>query len=107
MYNILKSSGSLKQEVKCKINRFSYNFIYGNIRINFPSGFDLAQPMTPAQRRVVRRYIQSCARNGRNSFYVTIFKEGKTQKYFEYKMFYADDVDNIMQDIDDYFDSYK
>lgn len=30
MYNILKSSGSLKQEVKCKINRFSYNFIYGS-----------------------------------------------------------------------------
>ena len=29
MYNILKSSGSLKQEVKCKISRFSYNFIYG------------------------------------------------------------------------------
>lgn len=79
----------------------------GNIRINFPSGFDLAQPMTPAQRRVVRRYIQTCARNSRNGFYVTIFKEGKTQKYFEYKMFYADDVDNIMQDIDDYFDSYK
>lgn len=29
MYNILKSSGSLKQEVKYKISRFSYNFIYG------------------------------------------------------------------------------
>lgn len=31
MYNILKSSGSLKQEVKCKISRFSYNFIYGRL----------------------------------------------------------------------------
>ena len=31
MYNILKSSGSLKQEVKCKISRFSYNFIYGKL----------------------------------------------------------------------------
>lgn len=45
----------------------------GNIRINFPSGFDLSQPMTPPQRRVMRRYIQECARDNRNGFYVTIF----------------------------------
>ena len=35
MYNILKSSGSLKQEVKCKISRFSYNFIYGDDPYNY------------------------------------------------------------------------
>lgn len=72
----------------------------GNIRINYPSGFDLAQPMTPEQERVMRRYIQDCARASRNGFYVTIFKEGKTQEYFEYDKIY---VDMIMKDIDNYF----
>lgn len=74
----------------------------GNIRINYPSGFDLAQPMTPEQEKVMRRYIQDCSRVSRNGFYVTIFKEGKTQKYFEYDKFY---VDMIMRDIDNYFNN--
>lgn len=72
----------------------------GNIRINYPSGFDLSQPMTAEQDKVMRRYIQDCARNNRNGFYVTIFKEGKTQKYFEYDKVY---VDSVMRDIDKYF----
>ena len=75
----------------------------GNIRINYPSGFDLGQLMTPEQKKVMRKYIQDCARNSRNGFYVTIFKKGKTQKYFDYDKIYADSVDDIMQDIDDYF----
>lgn len=74
----------------------------GNIRINYPSGFDLAQPMTPEQEKVMRRYIQDCSRVSRNGFYVTIFKEGKTQKYFEYDKFY---VDMIIRDIDNYFNN--
>ena len=72
----------------------------GNIRINYPSGFDLSQPMTPKQEIVMRRYIQTCSRNSRNGFYVTIFKNGKTQKYFEYDKVY---VDSVMRDIDRYF----
>lgn len=72
----------------------------GNIRINYPSGFDLSQPMTPEQEKIMRRYIQDCARNNKNGFYVTIFKEGKTQKYFEYDKVY---VDSVMRDIDRYF----
>lgn len=72
----------------------------GNIRINYPNGFDLSQPMTPEQEKIMRRYIQDCARNNRNGFYVTIFKEGKTQKYFEYDKVY---VDSVMRDIDRYF----
>ena len=74
----------------------------GNIRINYPSGFDLAQPMTPKQENVMRRYIQECSRVNRNGFYVTIFKEGKTQEYFEYDKIY---VDMIMRDIDNYFNN--
>ena len=73
----------------------------GNIRINYPSGFDLSQPMTPKQEMVMRRYIQTCSRDSRNNgFYVTIFKNGKTQEYFEYDKVY---VDTIMRDIDRYF----
>ena len=72
----------------------------GNIRINYPSGFDLSQPMTPKQEIVMRRYIQTCARESQNGFYETIFKEGKTQKYFEYDKVY---VDMVMRDIDNYF----
>jgi hypothetical protein len=73
----------------------------GNIRINYPSGFDLSQPMTPKQEMVMRRYIQTCSRDSRNNgFYVTIFKHGKTQEYFEYDKVY---VDTIMRDIDRYF----
>jgi hypothetical protein len=77
----------------------------GNIRINYPSGFDLSQPMTPEQEIVMRRYIQDCARRSRNGFYVTIFKEGKAQKYFEYDKIYADMADVILRDIYDYFNS--
>lgn len=77
----------------------------GNIRINHPSGFDLSQPMTPEQRIVMSRYIQDCARYNRNGFYITIFKGGKTQKYFEYDKIYADIADVIIKDIDDYFNS--
>lgn len=73
----------------------------GNIRINYPSGFDLSQPMTSKQEMVMRRYIQTCSRDSRNrGFYVTIFKNGKTQEYFEYYKVY---VDTIMRDIDNYF----
>lgn len=72
----------------------------GNIRINYPSGFDLAQPMTNSQKMVMRLYIQECARASRNGLYVTIFKDGKTQKYFEYDKIY---VDAVMRDIDNYF----
>ena len=75
---------------------------FGNIRINYPSGFDLAQPMTPEQEKVMRRYIQECARVSRNGFYVTIFKNGKTQEYFEYDKIY---VDMILRDIEKYFDN--
>lgn len=74
----------------------------GNIRINYPSGFDLSQPMTPEQERVMCRYIQDCARTSRNGFYVTIFKEGKTQTYFEYDKVY---VDMVMRDINNYFNN--
>ena len=74
----------------------------GNIRINYPSGFDLAQPMTPEQEKVMRRYIQECARVSRNGFYVTIFKEGKTQEYFDYDKIYSD---IILRDINNYFDN--
>ena len=75
----------------------------GNIRINYPSGFDLSQPMTSKQEIVMRRYIQSCARDSRNNgFYVTIFKEGKAQKYFEYDKVY---VDMVIRDIDNYFNN--
>lgn len=72
----------------------------GNIRISYPSGFDLAQPMTPEQKIVMRLYIQECARVSRNGFYVTIFKDGHRQKYFDYDKIY---VDMIMRDIDSYF----
>ena len=54
---------------------------------------------------VIRRYIQDCARRSRNGFYVTIFKEGKAQKYFEYDKIYADMADVILRDIYDYFNS--
>ena len=74
----------------------------GNIRINYPSGFDLAQPMTPEQKMVMRLYIQECSRASRNGFYVTIFKEGKTQEYFEYDKAY---VDTVMRDINNYFNN--
>ena len=74
----------------------------GNIRINYPSGFDLAQPMTPEQKMVMRLYIQECSRVSRNGFYVTIFKEGKTQEYFEYDKAY---VDTVMRDINNYFNN--
>ena len=74
----------------------------GNIRINYPSGFDLAQPMTSDQEKVIRRYIQDCSRVNRNGFYVTIFKEGKAQKYFEYDKIY---VDMVIRDIDNYFNN--
>jgi hypothetical protein len=77
----------------------------GNIRINYPSGFDLSQPMTSEQRIVISKYIRECARYNRNGFYVTIFKGGKTQKYFEYDKIYADMVDVIIKDIDNYFSS--
>lgn len=74
----------------------------GNIRINYPSGFDLSQPMTPKQEIVMRRYIQACARESKNGFYVTIFKEGKIQEYFDYDKVY---VDMVMRDLDNYFDN--
>ena len=75
----------------------------GNIRINYPSGFDLAQPMTKKQEIVMRRFIMACARDSRNNgFYVTVFKNGKTQEYFEYDKIY---VDSIIRDIDDYFNN--
>lgn len=74
----------------------------GNIRLNYPSGFDLSQPMTPKQEIVMRRYIQDCARNSRSGFYVTIFKNGKTQTYFEYDKIY---VETVMRDIDNYFNN--
>ena len=74
----------------------------GNIRINYPSGFDLSQPMTSDQEKVIRKYIQDCSRVNRNGFYVTIFKEGKAQKYFEYDKIY---VDMIIRDIDNYFNN--
>ena len=77
----------------------------GNIRINYPSGFDLSQPMTPEQEKVMRRYIQDCARRSRNGFYVTIFKEGRSQKYFEYEKIYADMADTILREINDYFNT--
>lgn len=77
----------------------------GNIRINYPSGFDISQPMTPKQEIVMRRYIQTCARDSRNNgFYVTIFKEGKTQEYFEYDKVY---VDLVIRDIDNYFNNHS
>ena len=74
----------------------------GNIRINYPSGFDLSQPMTPEQERVICRYIQDCARTGRNGFYITIFKEGKAIDHLDYDKIY---VDMIMRDLDNYFDN--
>lgn len=74
----------------------------GNIRINYPSGFDLAQPMTPEQKKVIYQYIQQCARINRNGFYITIFKEGKAIEHFDYDKIY---VDIIMRDLDRYFDN--
>ena len=74
----------------------------GNIRINYPSGFDLSQPMTPEQERVMRRYIQDCARINRNGFYITIFKEGNAIDHFDYDKIY---VDMIMRDLDNYFNN--
>ena len=72
----------------------------GNIRLCYPSGFDLSQPMTPEQKIVMRLYIQECARVSRNGFYVTIFKDGHRQEHFDYDKIY---VDTIMRDIDRYF----
>ena len=74
----------------------------GNIRINYPNGFDLAQPMTPEQKKVIYQYIQQCARINRNGFYITIFKEGKAIEHFDYDKIY---VDIIMRDLDRYFDN--
>lgn len=73
---------------------------FGNIRINYPSGFDLSQPMTQEQEIVMRRYILDCARINRNGFYITIFKEGKVIDHFDYDKIY---VDMIMRDLDNYF----
>lgn len=50
----------------------------GNIRINYPSGFDISQPMTPEQERVMSRYIRECARVSRNGF----FQRRKNTKVF-------------------------
>ena len=72
----------------------------GNIRINYPSGFDLSQPMTPKQEIVMRIYIQTCARESQNGFYVTILKDGNAQKYFKYDKIY---VDLVMRDVNNYF----
>ena len=74
----------------------------GNIRINYPSGFDLAQPMTPEQKKVMYQYIQQCARINRNGFYVTIFKEGHAIEHLDYDKIY---VDIIMRDLDRYFNN--
>lgn len=49
MYNILKSSGSLKQEVNCKISRFSYNFIYGKL-------------VDDNNDKYVKEYVDTCYR---------------------------------------------
>ncbi len=74
----------------------------GNIRLNYPNGFDLSQPMTPEQEQVMCRYIQDCARINRNGFYITIFKEGKAIDHFDYDKIY---VDMIMRDLDNYFNN--
>ena len=74
----------------------------GNIRINFSSGFDLSQPMTSDQKKVIYQYIQQCARINRNGFYVTIFKNGNVIKHFDYDKIY---VDLIMRDLDNYFEN--
>lgn len=74
----------------------------GNIRINYSSGFDLAKPMTPEQKNVMYKYIQQCAKINMNGFYVTVFKEGKAIKHFDYDKIY---VDIIMRDLDRYFES--
>ena len=74
----------------------------GNIRINYPSGFDLSQPMTPEQKKVIYQYIQQCARVNRNGFYITIFKEGHAIEHLDYDKIY---VDIIMRDLDRYFDN--
>ena len=75
----------------------------GNIRINYPSGFDLAQPMTSEQKKVIHQYIQQCARINRNGgFYITIFKEGHAIDHLDYDKIY---VDIIMRDLDRYFDN--
>ena len=74
----------------------------GNIRINFSRGFDLSQPMTPEQKNVMYKYIQQCAKINRNGFYITVFKEGKAIKHFDYDKIY---LDIIMRDLDRYFES--
>ena len=72
----------------------------GNIRINYSSGFDLSKPMTAEQKKVMRLYIQQCARVNRNGFYITIFKDNEAIKHFDYDKIY---VDIIMRDLDRYF----
>ena len=72
----------------------------GNIRINYPSGFDLSQPMTSEQKKVIYKYIQQCAKINRNGFYITIFNDGEAIKHFDYDKIYAD---IIMRDLDRYF----
>ena len=74
----------------------------GNIRINYSSGFDLSKPMTEEQKKVMYKYIQQCAKINRNGFYVTIFKDGKAIKHFDYDKIY---VDIIMRDLDRYFEN--
>ena len=72
----------------------------GNIRLKYPNGFDLAQPMTKEQKMVMRLYIRECARINKNDFYVTILKDGNAQKYFKYDKIY---VDLVMRDVNNYF----
>jgi hypothetical protein len=74
----------------------------GNIRINYPIGFDLSQQMTSEQKNVIYKYIQQCTKTNRNGFYITIFKDGEAIKHFEYDKIY---VDIIMRDLDRYFDN--
>lgn len=74
--------------------------MYGNIRLKYPNGFDLAQPMTKEQKMVMRLYIRECARINKNDFYVTILKDGNAQKYFKYDKIY---VDLVMRDVNNYF----
>ena len=74
----------------------------GNIRINYSSGFDLSQPMAEEQKKVMYKYIQQCAKINRNGFYITVFKEGKAIKHFDYDKIY---VDIIMRDLDRYFEN--
>lgn len=74
----------------------------GNIRINYSSGFDLSQPMTEEQKKVMYKYIQQCAKINRNGFYITILKKGNAIKHFDYDKIY---VDIIMRDLDRYFEN--